>query len=833
MHSQKYSKTFPSQKKTTSQKTDEWFKQCIDAAESIILFQNEGIRQSRINKKVNYNLYNDILDTRDIEKVCNPMGLSMDSFPAKPRMYSIALPKINTLAGEELKRRFDFKIVVTNPDAISEKEKEQSQLIKEALESVMIDDQMSEEEVTQKLRSTEKYLNMTHQDKRELGATWILNHYYGELDLKTTFNRGMYDALIAGEEIYCIDEEAGEPVVRKCNPLNTYAVLEPDNPYWDNAEIIIEEGYYSVGTVIDTYFDELSSDDIEYLEKGTNTSEMMSPRLSIDSNISSIGVDGHPLNSDLIDIDAAQSPSIGGDFDDNGNVRILRVTWKGRRKLGELTYFGEQGEKLTKWVDEYYPVDESMGETVDWVWVNEYHQGDRIGKDLYKKMRIKPVQFRNMTNPSKCSSGYVGTQFNVNSSKTLSLMDRMKPYIYLYIIYMYRTELAFAKAKGKIAELDISKVPDGWEVEKWMHFAEVHGWAVVDPFNEGKKGKATGKLAGDYNTTGKVLDMQLGDYIQQHIAMLEYVERQLAKISGVTEQREGAISGGDGLGVTQQAIIQSSNITEAWFAAHDNVKLRVLKMLLETAKYCLKDKGKIKAQYIMDDMISTMYELDTEDFCETEYGLNVANSSSDAELLEALKGLAHAGIQNDKISFSQLMDIYNTASLSTIRRKIEAAEQESQQRAQEASKAEQQHQEALQSMMLEEKKLDRDLQQYKIDTEAATRISVAQINAYKMQEDWDKDNDGEPDPLQIADQAFKQQDAAAKQLEAQKQAILKEKEINNKKEIEKDKIELERNKIEAAKELQKDKDKAAMEREKLKAKTSLKNPVAGERNKKK
>ena len=52
----------------------------------------------------------------------------------------------------------------------------------------------------------------------------------------------------------------------------------------------------------------------------------------------------------------------------------------------------------------------------------------------------------------------------------------------------------------------------------------------------------------------------------------------------------------------------------------------------------------------------------------------ISNSNNDGELMDNLKQLAHAGIQNDKINFSQLMDIYTSDAVSSVRRKLEKAE---------------------------------------------------------------------------------------------------------------------------------------------------------------
>jgi hypothetical protein len=298
-------------------------------------------------------------------------------------------------------------------------------------------------------------------------------------------------------------------------------------------------------------------------------------------------------------------------------------------------------------------------------------------------------------------------------------MDRMKPYQYLYNVFMYRTELAFAKSKGKISVMDTSRVPDGWDMDKWMYYAEILGWAIEDPFKEGNKGSATGKLAGQMNQNSKVLDLEMGSYIQQHVQMLGFIKQELGEIAGVTQQRQGQIDNRETLGGVERAVTQSSHITEKWFMMHDNTKLRVLETLLETAKYAWRNKKNEKLQYISDEMASIITEIDGEQFNAADYGIMISNSTQDAELIQAMKQLAQAGLQNDKINFSGLMDIYLSDSMSSMRRKIETYEEDTQKRLEQQQQQQMQvQQEAIQAEA-QSKQADREqkMQEKLIDSE--------------------------------------------------------------------------------------------------------------------
>ena len=228
---------FPAQKKSTKQKNKKWMEDCVDAADEFTSIRHHRIRQSQYNKKINYDLYNDILDQRDIQRITNPYNIRNASFPAKMQNYPIVNPKIDLLVGEEFKRRFDWRVRALNPDVLSDKAQKKRDKIMETLMSNLQKDQINEEQVQKELKELQKYFNLKFQDIREVNATRILTYLYKEQECQLKFNEGFYDALIAGEEIYCADIISGEPTLRRCHPLNIFNIrIMPDNkcslPSW-------------------------------------------------------------------------------------------------------------------------------------------------------------------------------------------------------------------------------------------------------------------------------------------------------------------------------------------------------------------------------------------------------------------------------------------------------------------------------------------------------------------------------------------------------------------------------------------------------------------------
>ena len=355
-----------------------------------------------------------------------------------------------------------------------------------------------------------------------------------------------------------------------------------------------------------------------------------------------------------------------------------------------------------------------IGEEEEIFWINEAWQGVKIGKEIYTEMKPCAIQYNRLSNPSRCHFGIIGSIYNLNDGRPFSLVDMMKPFAYLYDVIHDRLNKAIAANWGIIMELDLASVPKGWDVEKWMYYAKINHIAVKDSFKEGNIGAATGKLAGAMaNNSRGMIGADTGNYIQQHINLLEFIKAELAEAVGISKQREGQISHTETVGGVERATLQSSHITEWLFSIHNDVKKRVLECFLETAKHAMRGKSK-KFQYILSDMTAQLVEIDGDEFSENDYGIVVDNSPQTQELASKLDMLAQAALQNQLLDFSTIMKIYSNTSLAETQRLIEKSEAERKKAAQEAQVQQSKIEEAKlqQQMAIEQQKItaERDLQ---------------------------------------------------------------------------------------------------------------------------
>lgn len=731
---------FPPQQLPFSRKTKKWRKQVVDWAASKTFFSCSPVRKSEIHKKINYDLIDGILHMDDLMLVVNPNNIQAGFIPDKIQHYPIMNSKLNVLRGEESKRVFDYRVVITNPNAVSEIERNRKQELTSRLQQMIADTTQSEEEFNSELERLNEYITYEWQDEREIRANALLNHYYKEYNMPLMFNHGFMDAMTVGEEIYQCDIVGGEPVIEKINPNKLKVFRSGFSNKIEDADVIIYEDYWSPGRIIDTFYDVLTPEDMKYLEKlpddpyGNSGEYEPDPRLEFIPSSSIIG-DDEIMNPQTLFSQYADYSNSTMPYDTNGNIRVVKVYWKSKRKIKKVkSYNIVTGEEEYNLYPENYVINEDMGEEEKVFWINEAWEGTKIGEKIYVNMRPRPVQYNRLSNPSRCHFGIVGSIYNLNEKRPFSLVDMMKPYSYLYDVIHDRMNKLIAKNWGKIITLDLAKVPAGWDIEKWMYYARVDSVAVVDSFNEGQQGASRGKLAaGLNNASSGVIDAELGNSIQNMVNLLEFIKNEMSDVAGISRQREGQISNRETVGGVERATLQSSHITEWLFVIHDDVKKRALECFLETAKIALRGKS-MKFQHILSDNSIKIMEIDGDEFAECDHGLVVDNGNGTQELQQKLDMLAQAALQNQMINFSTMMKLYTSCSLAEKQRMVEKNEMEMMQRQQEAQQ---------QQMQMEQQKIEAEAQAKEADMQLRdminqrdneTKIVVATISANSNQE---------------------------------------------------------------------------------------------------
>lgn len=208
------------------------------------------------------------------------------------------------------------------------------------------------------------------------------------------------DALAVGEEIYQCDIVGGEPVIEKLNPMKVRVFRSGYSNRIEDADMIILEDYWSPGRIIDTYGEVLTSKDLKYIEElpynnGAVTADEMGNIDERQGFVNTLMLDDTFESAKLISEFTGVDASVADDclpYDAEGNVRVMRVYWKSRRKIKKVTFYDpETGEKDFTFQPENYVLNKDLGEEETCFWINEAWEGTKIGEEIYVNMRPRPI----------------------------------------------------------------------------------------------------------------------------------------------------------------------------------------------------------------------------------------------------------------------------------------------------------------------------------------------------------------------------------------------------------------------------------------------------------
>ena len=818
-----YNSAFPRQKLPLSQKGKKWQEDCVNyiIGESNVTSSGNG-KSYYGELQTYYNLYNSIFDEKDFKSITNPFKVE-DGFPATPHDFNIIRPKIDLLIGEETKRPLNFRVIRTSQEATSEMQEKEKQMILQYIEAA-ITARMSPEEAQQfqqQIQSGEimppeaiaKYMDKDYKDIVENTAYHTLTYLREKLDLDNEFIKGWKDGLISGREIYYVGVLNAEPYAERVNPIGFSYDNSPDLEFIEDGSWCCRKMRMPITEVYDRQYDKVKEKELDKLEEmiSSTPGRNLGDRSPVD-----MGIQLHIYDNPI--------------FEGTGKslVNVWHCCWKSFKKIYYVTTEDETGQVQITVVDEtYQPVGNEI--SVEQDWIVEVWEGYRAGNDLY--FGIQPIEYQHVSidNPNSQKLPYCGAIYSNTNSKPRSLVSILKPLQYMYIVLWYRLELAIARDKGKVINMDITQIPKSMGITpaKWMHYLSSVGVNFINPYEEGWNiiGREGGKPAQFNQMTS--LDLTMSNVIAEYIQLMDKIEELAGTISGITAQREGAVSSSEMVGNVERSVVQSSHITEPLFWVHNQCKRRVLNMLLNTAKGAWEQTGKQKLQYIFDNGERAFLDI-TPKFYYEDMDVFVSDTSKDLENIQKLQQLIQPAMQNGA-SLLEAAEILTNDNFNIIKQKLKDMQTRQEQMQQQQQEAEAQQQQQMQQMQNESKQQElmlqaaqMDLQRYQIDQDNQTKIAVAQINAYRGTQDMDQNNNGIPDVTELGKQAIEQQ-------KINQEAYNKRYEAKQKREIEDQKIQLEKEKMKHETELQKAKDDAAYEREKLKARTALKNKtVSGE-----
>jgi hypothetical protein len=305
-----------------------------------------------------------------------------------------------------------------------------------------------------------------------------------------------------------------------------------------------------------------------------------------------------------------------------------------------------------------------------------------IGGRILVNARRRDNQVRSVDDPGRTSLSYVGCIRGNTTGRSTSLVDLLDNIQMMYNIVIYQIELALARSGGKAVVYDMSQLPtnSGMDIQTVLYHLKTDG---IIPINS----KDEGNQVSSFNQFQQV-DFTLSQSVQQLINLKMMLEDMAGQLSGVSPQREGAVSQYEYVGNVQRSVIQSSTITESWFYSHAEVKQRVLERLCNIMKIAW--SGGKKAAMILGDgaykFLNVMPDVALQD-----YGVYVGDSGKDDAMKQVVSQLAQSALQSGNIDLLNILRVLKADTMTEADKVLEQGMDEMKKQASEQQQQVMQH----------------------------------------------------------------------------------------------------------------------------------------------
>lgn len=825
-----YLNIFPDQFRTEKQKQDEtWIKNTMD------YFANKAYAEYTKNRNTfvkNYDLMKGILRREDFyeeEEVKSFTEMLTEDLelPAYVKHYSIVTTPINELVGEMSKRPDTYRVKAFDDDSQAEELQYKTELLQEfvvsqakrrilekaAMEGVEIPDeeldQMTMEEVKDQLDS---YTSVA-----EKWANHVLTCQKMDFNMKELSEEAFRDLCISAREYYLIYEDNSKLGfnVEEINPKNAWFLTVPDRKYTSDPSGRAK-GAYAAGTVqimelseIIESCPDITKEEIDHLRSSLEDYGLINVRESnlgnpdITSGIDSIKYDTYdPLvlqERMLIESEMKENNDSLVDFLGlSSNVSafgykyvVVRAYWISKRKIGKLVYLDEMGNEQSMLVDEHYkngtiPTQISL----EWGWVNEWYQGEKIGPDIY---HVKPFRLL-----SYCP--LIGTTYEVKNTEAKSLLDMMKPFQVIYNICMNQLFELLRKEIGNVASINIRRIPklkDGDDqdaIDMWEMEARERGVVFDDDSPENTKAPVS-------NTSiAKNIDLTRTNEIQSRYNLAVQMKNECWELIGMSKQRLGSISASETATATNTAVQQSYSQTEPLFVAHEYVLGQLYQAIIDAALYVESSKEQSTLSYITNEGESAFIQVNGTDLRFRDLKVFPTNRPEDTQMFNELRQLAQAVIQNGGTLYD-VIELYSTKSMRQMKKTFKDLRDRIWKQQEDAQKLEQQKLEQAQQIaqaQIEEaarqkqEEMANDNYQKELDRINKKEIAIIQATGFGNVESEDVNQNMVPDVMEVSKLAAEESRAAKDYQLKMADIQSKNSQALQKMELEKEKLKVER-----------------------------------------
>ena len=714
--------------------------------------------------------------------------------------------------------------------------------------------QESSPEKLKTLPEIQAYFNKDYRSMIEQWATHQMRVDEERFKIQELEERAFRDMLITDREFWHFNMMDDDYELELWNPLLTFYHKSPDVRYISQGNWVGKIDMMSVSDVLDKYGWMMTQDQLEALEviypvrsAGYAVQGYQNDGTYYDPTRS------HEWNTQLPSLAYRQFTSLydakfgtgdiaewilsdSEDLQDFGKSHMLRVTqsyWKSQRKVGHLTKITEDGEIIQEVITEDYKVvDKPMyntvvykqktkdnliyGEHVDWIWINETWGGVKIGPNrpafwgvnnpgginpIYlglqggKPGRI-PFQFKGDQTLYGCKLPVEGSVFGDRNTRSVSLVDLMKPYQIGFNIVNNQIADILVDELGTVIMLDQNALPRHSLGEDWGKNNLAKAYVAMKNFQMLPLDTSITNTENALNFQHyQVLNLEQTQRLMSRIQLGNYFKQQAFAVIGLNEQRMGMqIAQQQTATGIEQAMNASYAQTEQYFIQHsDYLMPRVHQMRTDLAQYYHSKKPSLRLQYITGNDEKINFQINGTDLLMRDFNIFCTTKTNQRSVMEQLRQIA----LNNNTTGASIFDLGNVIKSESIA-ELTGVLKQAEEKANSQKQAEMQQQQQMQQELLasQERQKQMDLQ-FKSDEAERNRqndIVIAEIRAAGYGSMMDL-NENKQSDFQDALAKIQQQDNYREQM-----SFKREQEVN-KSATSSQKLQIEREKLAAQKEI--------------------------------
>jgi len=714
--------------------------------------------------------------------------------------------------------------------------------------------QMLSPENLKSLPEIEDFFKKDYRSMIEEWATHQMKVDTEKFGLQELEERAFRDMLITDREFWHFKMNEDDYELELWNPLLTFYHKSRDVRYISQGNWVGKMDMMSVSYIIDKYGWMMNEEQLEALEaiypvraagyaiQGMqNDGSYYDPTRSHDWNtqMPSLGYrqymsvyDTKFGSGDIVEWILAESE----DTIDFGKTHLLRVStiyWKSQRKVGHLTKITEEGEIIQDIISEQYKVTDKpqyntvmykdktkdnlvFGEHIDWIWINETWGGVKIGPNrpafwgMNNPGGINPVylglnggkpgklpfQFKGDSTLYGCKLPVEGAVFGDRNTRSISLVDLMKPFQIGYNIVNNQIADILVDELGTVIMLDQNSLPRHSMGEDWGKNNLAKAYVAMKNFQMLPLDTSITNTENALNFQHyQVLNLEQTQRLLSRIQLAGYFKNQAFEVIGLNPERMGQqIAQQQTATGVEQAMNASYAQTEQYFIQHsDYLMPRVHQMRTDLAQYYHSKKPSLRLQYITGNDEKINFQINGTDLLMRDFNIFCTTKTNQRSIMEQLRQIA----LNNNTTGASIFDLGNVIKSESIA-ELTGVLKNAEEKANSQKQAEMQQQQQMQQELLasQERQKQMDIQ-FKADEAQKDRqndIVIAEIRAAGYGSMMDL-NENKQSDFQDALAKIQQQDNYKEQI-----SFKREQEVN-KSANNSQKLQIEREKLAVQKEI--------------------------------